>query len=219
MNNTPLSLPKKKGYDRAYEQAYHMAAEELVATEDVPAQCLRSGAEYHKSNSREAIIIKYLNQSYLITFPHVEVTAVDNSDAVPIKDKLLILHYINTARGTPPADAITFRDLPEGAVYFPTFSRRTIIPLVNHFGKSPELLLRAGTTLGGYQVDQGDVGIKIIAFPRVPVTVIIWKGDEELPATGNILFNANIVDYLPIEDIIVLSETITWKLIRSTGGE
>jgi hypothetical protein len=44
---------------------------------------------------------------------------------------------------------------------------------------------------------------------------VLWRGDEELAPNGNILFDANISDYLSSEDVTVLSETIIWKLVRS----
>jgi len=43
---------------------------------------------------------------------------------------------------------------------------------------------------------------------------VLWRGDEELAPNGNILFDANISDYLSTEDVTVLSETIIWKLVK-----
>jgi len=149
MNNSPLSLPEKKGYDRAYELALTIAGEVLVKTDSIVEQCRKSATQYQKLDSRDVIIVQYLNQSYVITFPDVTVSQKDSSDVVPIRDKLLILHYFNTAKGTSlSGTAITFRELPEGAVYYPTFSKRTIIPLVNYFGNNPQLLIEVGKKLG-----------------------------------------------------------------------
>jgi hypothetical protein len=50
----------------------------------------------------------------------------------------------------------------------------------------------------------------------VPITLVLWRGDEELAPNGNILFDANISDYVPTEDVTVLCETIIWKLVK--GG-
>ena len=217
--HVPLILPEIKGYDQAYEMAYTIAREKLATTGDIVEQCYRSATQYQEINSQANIMVRYLNQSYTISLPDITILLSDSSSSVSIKDKLLILHYFNTAKGTPLSNRlITFQELPEGTVYFPTFSKRTIIPLVNYFGNNPQLLFETGRILGGQKKDTGDAAIKIIAFPRVPVTIVIWKGDSELPATGNILFDSSITDYLPTEDIIVLSETITWKLIRSSGN-
>jgi hypothetical protein len=123
---------------------------------------------------------------------------------------------LNTAKGTPPTGRlITFRELPDGPVYFPTFTKRTVKPIAENFGKDPERLVRAAATLHGRQVDQGDTGVAFDAFPRVTVTFVLWKADEEFPADGNVLLDANINDYLPTEDITILCETIAWKLVRA----
>jgi hypothetical protein len=46
------------------------------------------------------------------------------------------------------------------------------------------------------------------------VTIVLWKGDEEFPPEGSVMFDANIQDYLTTEDVTVLSEVITWNLVR-----
>jgi len=129
-----------------------------------------------------------------------------------------MLHYLVTAKGTPPTGRpVTFRELPEGNVYFPTFNQRAVRPVMDRFSKDPDQLLKAAAAMAGRRVEQGDLAVTIDALPRVPVTFVVWRGDEELPPQGNILFDANVTDYLPTEDITVLCETIAWRLVRSAA--
>ena len=208
-------LPQEKGYDKAYELAYKLACERLSKIGDIEQQCQKSGTQYQVVGSQQSIVVQYLNQSYLITVPSGAISLPGSTEIVPIRDKLLIIHYFLTAKGTPPTNKlITFRELPDGTVYFPTFTKRTSQPLVRYFGEKPRLLLEIGEKLGGHKADYGDVAITINAFACVPITIVIWHGDNELAPTGNVLLDANISDYLPTEDITVLCETITWKLIR-----
>ena len=76
-------------------------------------------------------------------------------------------------------------------------------------------MIAAAEKLGGRRVDYGDIAVTIDAFPRVPVTMVLWRGDAEFPPEGNILFDSTITDYLSAEDINVLCETIAWRLVRS----
>ena len=132
-----------------------------------------------------------------------------------MRDKLIMLHYFLTAKGTPPTGKlITFRELPEGSVYQTTFAKRTVQPLLDNFGKEPDRLLSVSQTLGVHKANYGDTAITISAFSRVPITIVIWQGDDEFTSQGNVLFDANISDYLPTEDITVLCEIIAWKLVR-----
>ena len=195
------------------EVACQLACEQL-ARADIEQQCQRSGAQYQVEGSQRTITISFLGQPYLISLPDIEVSLVDSAEQVPMRERILILHYFTQAKGTATSDKlIAFRELPGGNVYSPTFSKRTMKPLSDHFGKEPALLVNAGKRLGGYQADYGDVAITINAFSRVPITLVLWQGDEELAPQLNLLFDSTISDYLDTEDVTVLCETITWQLI------
>ena len=197
-----------------YELAYKLACEQLAEIGDIEQQCLKSGARCQVMDSKKVIIIQYLNQSYLVTVPEIEISLTDSGDEVPIRDKVLILHYLTSAKGTLATNKlITFKELPGGANYFPAFYKRAIKPLLDYFGKEPHLLVAAAEKLGGHKADYGDVAVTISAFSRVPITIVLWQGDEEFAPQGSIIFDATVSDYLSTEDINVLCETIAWRLV------
>lgn len=195
------------------DNAYAIVRERL-AQANIGQQCLHSDAILQSDAS---ILIKYLNEEHLIDPKSGDVTLKNNSRPVALREKILILHYFTRATGTPlTGKQITFRDLPGGMVYYPTFLKRTIQPLLNTFGKDAPLLLKAGATLGARKGEIGDASLIIDAFPRVPFTFILWQGDEELTPDLNLLFDANILDYLESEDVTIVCETIAWRLVNST---
>ena len=198
-----------------YEFAYKLASERLAKIDDIEQQCRKVDAQYQVIDSKKVIILQYLNQSYLLTVPEIEISLTDSGDKVPIRDKVLVLHYLTSAKGTLATNKlITFKELSEGANYFLTFYKRAIKPLLDYFGKEPHLLVAAAETLGGLKTDYGDVAVTINAFSRVPITIVLWQGDDELAPEGSIMFDATISDYLSTEDVIVLCETITRRLIN-----
>ena len=200
---------------KGYQLAYQLACEELGNTDDINQLCLKSGASYQVIDSKKIIALEYLNRSYQVTLPDIEISLDDSEEEVPLRDKILILHYLTQAKGTPVSNKmIAYKELPEGATYFPTFSKRAIKPIVDHFGNEPTRLLDIAGVFGGQRVDYGDVAITIDAFSRVPITLVLWRGDDEFPPAGNILFDSTISDYLSTEDINVLCETIAWKLVK-----
>jgi len=214
MKTSPLSLPEQRNYEYGYKLALKLAGEQL-GRGDIEEQCRQSGARYVVIDSQELAIVEYLNQSYQVTFPDIQISLVKGKAEVPIKDKILILHYLTLAKGTPIANkSIAFQELPEGASYFPTFSKRSIEPITKHFGREPHRLIEAAERLDGHKVDYGDAAVTINGFSRVPVTLVLWRGDEEFPPRSNILFDASIPGYLSTYDITVLCETITWKLVK-----
>jgi len=199
--------------EHGYELPYKLARDQLAKISGIEEQCRKSGAQCIGPNK---IIIAYLNQPYHITLPDAEISLEDGKAEISLKDKILILHYFNSAGGTPPTGIlITYKQLPGGVSYFPAFSQRAINPFVKHFGQKPELLIDLSAKLGGYKANQGDVSVTINAFSHVPITFALWRGDEEFSPSGSILFDANISDYLSTEDITVLCETIVWKLVKS----
>ena len=77
MENSRLLLSTHKDYEYGYESAYKLACEQLAKIEDIKQQCLNSGAQYLAVDSKKVITIEYLNQSYQIALPEVEVSLMD----------------------------------------------------------------------------------------------------------------------------------------------
>jgi hypothetical protein len=216
MENKHPPLPNQRNYEYAYTQAYTLATEALAKIKDIREQCRSSGAQYQEISSQKVITLQYLNRSYRITLPEGEVTLSASQEAVPLKTKVLLLHYLLHAKGTPLSGRmITFKELPEGAIYFPTFAKRTINPLAKNFGKASQRLVDVAEKLGGQKAAFGDISVTIGAFPRVPITLVLWQGDSEFPPSASIMFDATVTDYLPTEDIIVACEAVVWALVKS----
>jgi len=206
------SSPGERGFDLSYK----FACEKLAKISDIEEQCRKSGARYIGPNE---VVINYLNQPYRIIIPDCRIFLEDCGTEAPLRDRILILHYFTGAKGTPAiGKLIAYKQLQGGVSYFPTFSQRAVAPLVQNFGKSPELLMKIAAKLGGHAVDYGDMSVTVDAFPHVSITLVLWRGDEELAPNGNILFDANISDYLSTEDVTVLCETIIWKVVKSISS-
>jgi hypothetical protein len=215
MDEKRFTVPDYKDWEYPLEQAYTIVRDKLLKTEDIPQQCRNSGCEYRRENGKEIVTVKYLGSLYDVVLPDIEIRPAGPADALPLREQVLVLHYMTSAKGTPPSGKlITFRELPEGVVYFPTFSKRTIKPLMDNFGHQPSKLFEVSKAFDGVPADYGDTAVTINAFSRVPLTIVLWHGDEEFTPEGSIVFNANITDYLSTEDITVISELITWKLVR-----
>lgn len=199
-------------WERSFELSCRLACEQLARISDLQEQCRKSSARYIGPNEA---VINYLNQSYHIVTRGCRVLLKGGETEAPLRDKILILHYFTGAKGTPATGrSIAYKQLQGGVSYFPAFSQRVIGPLVKNFGRSPQLLGKAAVELGGRRANHGDASVTVNAFDRVLITLVLWKGDEEVAPNGNILFDANISDYLSTEDVTVLSEIIVWKLVR-----
>ncbi len=218
MENKRLTLPNPETQEYGYRLAYRLACEQLARITDIDSQCQKCDARYLPHQN--AVELSYLNQTCQIALSNGEVS-VPGAD-LPLREKILVLHYFTQAKGTPLSHKlVTYQELKEGINYFPVFTKRVIKPLVSYFGKEPQHLLKIAPNFGGSKADYGDVAITIAAFPRVPVTLVLWQGDTEFAPDGNVMFDSTVPDYLTNDDIHTLCETMVWKLVRllQTGGD
>jgi hypothetical protein len=202
-------LPTPGGYERAYAESYDLALNRLRQA-DLAEVCRKSGAT---AVDADKVRLRFLNREYDVDRREGTVTLTCGAEPVPMGERLLILHYLVTATGAPPrGELISFKELPEGVAYNPTFYKRAILPLLNKFGTSPDRLIAVAATFGGVDAHQGDAAVTFQPFPKVAITWVLWRGDEEFPAEGTILVDRGIPDYLPAEDIAVLCQSIAIKL-------
>ncbi len=76
----------------------------------------------------------------------------------------------------------------------------------------------AAASLGGEALDLADAAFSFRALPRVPVAVLIWLGDEEMPGEAHVLFDAGAHGYLPSEDLAGLGGLLAGRLVAAASG-
>jgi hypothetical protein len=165
--------------------------------------------------------IDFLGQHFEVEYPSGNFLSEPSLPGeLPVFAQILILHYLaNTTAIINEGKLISFKELPGGNIYIQPFTNRSILPLAKLFGAQPHRLLEVASRIGGRQADLGDVGVTIDVFPRVPITLILWKGDEEFAASANILFDASASQLLPTEDYAVLAGFVAATLKRLVNLE
>ena len=130
----------------------------------------------------------------------------------------LILHYLIRADGSPLTGKwVGYKDIPGGLLYAGVFARRVTEPLVRKFGNSAISFGEIGKRFGGELKDVGDVSFILHAFPFTPLQYVLWEGDEEFPPSVQLLFDAAVDHYLSLEDIVVLGQISTGRLIHQSN--
>ncbi len=139
----------------------------------------------------------------------------DSNEEISIKEKILILHYLNGFKGEDlTGELIAYQDIPSGRLYLDAFNRRAKYPMINTFDDQPDkLVLLAKHLFEATTSSIGDISVLIQALPKTPVTLVIWKGDEEFSSDGTILFDSSIKNILSAEDIVELTSMIVYPLI------
>lgn len=81
------------------------------------------------------------------------------------------------------------------------------------YGENPELILNRAEELSDAVVEKyGDVRLDLFVLPHLPVTVLLYAADDELPAGAKILYDSVINHYLPTEDAVWLAEYVAERL-------
>lgn len=207
-----MRLPKQDNYEIAIR-----TAQESLRMKDPLERSLKSGTLYRPE--KRQIEIPFLHRTALLQWPEMNLTWQEGTP-VELREQILLLHYLQTAQGAPlTGEWIGFAQIPGGEFYVGPFRQRSVSRFVRAFEKHPEKIVPAAEALGGWPAKFGDVSVTFPVFPRVPITFVFWQGDDEIAASGNILFDSSIPTYLPVEDITVVCSTLTGWLCRYSPSE
>jgi len=135
---------------------------------------------------------------------------------------ILLLHYLLTADGTPPAgEWVAYRELPGGLFYATAFAGRAEQPLARAFGgpagpsgPGPSAFAAAALRAGGEPLALADRSFRFQALPRLAVAALLWAGDDEEEGAAAVLFDAAAGHYLPAEDLAGLGGFLAQRLTR-----
>jgi hypothetical protein len=205
-----------------YKQALDLGKEALSGRNpDILASF--SGSVIHRDRERKvSFSLNFLNKETIISWPDLEFSYNNSHEELPIQKQILLLHYLSGAWSSSGAtltgEWIAFQDVPDGKFYLEAFRKRAKDPFVKALGPDPGLLIEiAREAYDADPFDYGDFAVLVKALPRVPVALILWKGDEEFPPEGNVLFDRSISDIFSAEDIAWLAGMVVYPLIGMVG--
>lgn len=194
-----------------YDTAYKLALEEFSALnlDDV---------SFNSSTllDEDKLTVRLLTNDFLVTQGGKDIKCITENRDAKIAEKIILLHYLITSDGTALSrEYITFENLSGANFYYPTYKARTIDILLRIFGNGLKRFGATAEKLGAkLEASEHKYKATFLILPNVPVNFIYWAGDKEAPASLQILYDGNITHYLPVEDIVVVTELLTHKIIR-----
>lgn len=206
-----------------YKQALELGKRGLSDKNPDRIASLSGAVVQRDKEGKSSLSLNFLGRNTIISWPELGFSYENAEADVAIQQQILLLHYLHGAWSSNGAaisgEWISFQEVPDGKFYLDAFHRRAKNPMVQTFGHRPELMLGlAKEAFGATRSDQGDFSVVVKAFPLVPVALLIWKGDEEFPPEGNILFDRNIVEILSAEDMAWLSGMVIYPLVGMAKG-
>ena len=206
--------PKPRSPEETYGPALEKAQEEFPDLNPLEAAA-RAGVAYEDG----AFVVPFFGTKYLVHWPSSAIERVADRKEVDVATRILLLHYLLSADGTPLADKwIAFRNLPGGLGYDAAFQGRANLRLSHAFGDDRATFEAAAGTLRGEHLDFGDASFAFRVLPRVWLAVVLYLADEEFSASANVLFDGAANHYLPTEDLAVLGGMLAGRLIKAGRG-
>ena len=193
-----------------YLNARNIAAQQLSG---VPLADI-AGRTGFSIDGEDRLTVPFLDRTYHVTLPGFVFTdAEDGEKEVPLQEQVLILHYLGSAPPAESGNLVAYREIPDASFYFGPFTNRAINPLKKVFGANPDAFRKTAPLISGEPVDDGDVGFLFRPFPKVPIRMILWRGDDEFPPEATLLFDAGVATILSAEDIAWLAGMVVYRLI------
>jgi len=150
---------------------------------------------------------RVLTDERTVTWPDIE------DEGWKDKEKILFARYLLEGKKVAPAaDFKAYNELPWGDVYDRQFRARCVNRLVGTFGTRPEAYIAACERLGGKKIAGSGLNYEISFMENLNLRLILWEGDEEFPASGQILFSANFPEAFAAEDRVIVAEVILSNL-------
>ena len=129
---------------------------------------------------------------------------------------LFIVHYLLTAKDFPITQAwISVKDIPGGVGFFQGPHAIPVDLIEKQYGHRLDRFSHVCQQLGGVPLDMADTAYAFRIAPRIPVAVLLWKGDDEFPAESKLLFDRSISEHLALDIIFSLSVFICKTFVQT----
>jgi hypothetical protein len=176
---------------------------ERLRKADPEVICRNAGVEYEPKLA--AYVVPFLNAEYLCSVERqcIELLTGDSCTTPDFQFYLVFLHYLLEARREELSERwIGEKELQGGEVFFRGPHGLPLAPLVAIFGRQPNVFRLVAEKLGGMAVPMGDLAFQFPTFPRLPLLLVLWEGDDEFEPEMLMRFDSTISCHLERLDAI-----------------
>jgi len=191
--------PRQRPYDIAIRVAYETLRERELTADRLS----RLGALL----CDDGIRLPALDQQLVVKLDREEVL-VDGGGHARYDWTLLALHYLSAVDLSEDNREVTLSHFADARGYLAVYNKRIIGRFLATVGATDEGFRQRAEQLHATAVPWNGTCFRFTIFPRVPLTIVRYEGDEEYPPGANIIYRADAEHLLPAEDRIVAAETL-----------
>jgi len=165
-------------------------------------------------------VVKLLNTEYVVDLADKQIFAVrDSSEPAEFLQQLCVLAYLINAQDLPLANKLVQAEaLPGGQFFFRGIHSLPAEKLEKAFGEHPEALHQIAEQFDAKPCVFGDASIQFYVLPRVPLTIVVWRGDEEFNARASILFDQTAAAHLPLDALLAAVNLTVEALVNASAA-
>ncbi len=170
----------------------------------VPADICKNAAVRYDASS-DSYLLKSFNTELTISPAEKRISGSDKTGELLLTrlgyfSRLSILWYLVSAKDIAPSGKlINPMNLRGGHLFFRGTHILPLDKLAEKYNNDLEGFLSRGISLGGEKACHGDAAIQFFPLPRIPVILILWRGDEEFPPGADLLFDKTAETQLAID--------------------
>jgi len=168
----------------------------------------------------ERYVVNLLNTEYVVDLADKQIFSVrDSSEPAEFLQQLCVLAYLINAQDLPLSYKLVRAEaLPGGQFFFRGIHSLPTEKLEKVFGEHPEALHQIAKQFGAKVREFGDASIEFTVLPRIPLTVVVWKGDEEFRARASILFDQTAAAQLPLDALLAAVNLTVEALVNASAA-
>jgi hypothetical protein len=188
-----------------------------VVKQDGEQTARRAKCRYADEPKRCILVL--LNKEYVVDLSNKQVLSAADGSLAGFGGELCILAYLINCRDLPIAGKLMPPErLPGGQFFFRGPHELPTNKLTQVFGESPQGLYEAAAEFGAERREFGDASIEFYVLPRVPMTVVLWRADEEFAARASILFDETAAEQLPLDALWMAANLTVKALVQAADA-
>lgn len=187
---------------------------DTLSGRDLAGLCQNAGARPHPPDGillpclKEYVLIDRGNRR-LLRQTHAGWEPVDH----PLLELLCLLYLLGASPVPVRNEVVGVREL-KNAHFFTGPHDLDTGPLLTRFGRDPAGFRQAAERLEGEPVDlAADAAYCFPVFPKVPLFLLLWAGDEEFPPRMTVLFDRSIEEHLAVDAVWGLFNLVSKRLL------
>jgi uncharacterized protein DUF3786 len=175
----------------------------------------RAGVELAPDD--QAFLVSFLNARYLID-PANEVIRETGPEPDRILNKAFQITLLGYLIAPPGGDlsgkVITEKELPGGPTFFQGPHALPVWRIIERFGSDPDGFIKRGRELGGSPIEHGDAALQFTPFGSIPVSLVLWRADDEFPASVSVLFDKSISKWFELDMVFLTVSLLIDRLVE-----